>query len=443
MPNNGSEQRQRLDQLLAPSTSSRMRRSRRASRSITTSAAARALTGTVPVAELARAGQQLLPGRALRREQLPARSRHQGARAQQHLHPESVDACSRLRYGHEHLRRQQLRCRSTSTRTTFGWNKAFADAIPVQKFPTFVVHRATAAPASPARPTGSTTRSGVNGALTKLAGEHSFKFGGDYRILGVKSTSPSARRPAATRSTASTPQHARPPAARRRGNAIADLLLGDISAAAITLNTPVDDYIRYSSVCVQDDWRPSQRLTVNYGVRLEHETGIAEREQQPRHRLRSERPSARSASRFRPAPIRCIPKRARSRAACCYAGVNGQQTATGKALAIKAVAARRRGLLADADDGHPRRIRPVLGAVELRHDQLGRLLADDEQPEHEHQPARHDRQPVPERAAAARRQLARPDRRREQRRQLLRSELDARRACSSTRSISSASCRMR
>src|SRR5439155_26587394 len=60
------------------------------------------------------------------------------------------------------------------------------------------------------------------------------------------------------------------------GSAIADLLLGYPSGATLTINTFVDDSLKYSSFYAQDDWRVNHRLTVNYGIRLEHETGVSE-----------------------------------------------------------------------------------------------------------------------------------------------------------------------
>lgn len=64
------------------------------------------------------------------------------------------------------------------------------------------------------------------------------------------------------------------------GNAIADLLLGYPFSGSLTLTSPFDNYLHYYGGFVQDDWRVSDKLTVNYGVRFEHETGLAERNNQ-------------------------------------------------------------------------------------------------------------------------------------------------------------------
>ena len=102
----------------------------------------------------------------------------------------------------------------------------------------------------------------------------------------------SASRPAASPSTASSPD--RPITSSVGRNAIADLLLGYPSSGSFARNSPVNNFINYYSVYMQDDWRVSDKLTMNYGVRLEHETGLARSGQQARRRLRSRPRRARS-----------------------------------------------------------------------------------------------------------------------------------------------------
>jgi trimeric autotransporter adhesin len=122
------------------------------------------------------------------------------------------------------------------------------------------------------RGTGWTNRSdntyyqyGFNGALSKLTGSHSLKGGGDYRILGVQSSSFGA-------STGSYSFDG-----RFTGNAFADMLLGYPSSGNIPISADLDGSIRYAAGFFQDDWRVSPRLTLNYGVRVEHETNLQER----------------------------------------------------------------------------------------------------------------------------------------------------------------------
>jgi hypothetical protein len=109
---------------------------------------------------------------------------------------------------------------------------------------------------------------GVNGTLSKLVSTHSYKMGGDFRIIGVQSLNYGASTGTYTFTGSYT------------GNPIADVLMGFPQSGEVPLNTEVDGYVRYFSGYLQDDWRVNSRLTFNYGVRLEHETGLAERDNQ-------------------------------------------------------------------------------------------------------------------------------------------------------------------
>src|SRR5882724_11812349 len=106
---------------------------------------------------------------------------------------------------------------------------------------------------------------GANGTLSKLTGTHNVKMGGDYRIIGVQS----ANYGASTGSFSFTGTYS--------GNALADLLMGYPQSGNVPLNQDVDGYVKYFSGYAQDDWRVSNKLTINFGVRLERETGLQER----------------------------------------------------------------------------------------------------------------------------------------------------------------------
>ncbi|HUQ88440.1 MAG TPA: TonB-dependent receptor [Vicinamibacterales bacterium] len=109
---------------------------------------------------------------------------------------------------------------------------------------------------------------GTNATLSRLAGSHNMKIGGDYRIIGVDSINYGASTGTFTFSGLYS------------GNAAADLLLGYPVSGNVPLNVEVDGFVKYSSLYVQDDWRMNDKFTVNYGVRLERETGLIERENQ-------------------------------------------------------------------------------------------------------------------------------------------------------------------
>ena len=119
---------------------------------------------------------------------------------------------------------------------------------------------------------------GANGTLSKLQGSHNLKVGGDYRTIGAQSLNYGA----STGTFNFTGGFS--------GNALADMLLGyPQNTSNIPLNTQLDGFVRYASGYAQDDWRVTNKLTINYGVRIEHESGLQEREQPVRGQLRPER----------------------------------------------------------------------------------------------------------------------------------------------------------
>ncbi len=106
---------------------------------------------------------------------------------------------------------------------------------------------------------------GVNGTLSKLSGSHNYKFGGDYRVLGVRSLNYGASTGTYTFTGAYS------------GNAAADLLLGYPQSGNVPLNTQLDGYVNYYAGYAQDDWRVTDKFTLNFGVRVESETGMREK----------------------------------------------------------------------------------------------------------------------------------------------------------------------
>ena len=125
---------------------------------------------------------------------------------------------------------------------------------------------------------------GANGAVSKLLGSHTVKVGVDYRTIGIKTQSFSggagelnfdkyytSQNPLLNGVTGATPS----------GNAIASMLLGYPSGdpgnqSRIGLSTPFNAFVHYLGGYAQDDWRVGPKFTLNYGVRLENESGLME-----------------------------------------------------------------------------------------------------------------------------------------------------------------------
>jgi hypothetical protein len=121
----------------------------------------------------------------------------------------------------------------------------------------------------------------TNATFSRLFGRHTLKVGGDFREIGVDLLSPgdsAGRFQFDKEFTSSTGLNN---SSTTEGNGFASFLLGYPSANAsrqstMTLTTPLEIKARYYGGYVQDDWRVSSRLTLNYGLRIEHEDGMRE-----------------------------------------------------------------------------------------------------------------------------------------------------------------------
>jgi len=115
-------------------------------------------------------------------------------------------------------------------------------------------------------------------ALSWTKGQHSIKFGGEQRVFfnnfwqpddptGLFSFGPDA--------TNSQPGNG----VVTEGDAFASMLLGygDNESGPLNLKPPVADKSKETGFYIQDDWKVSSRLTVNFGLRYEWSTPYTER----------------------------------------------------------------------------------------------------------------------------------------------------------------------
>ena len=116
----------------------------------------------------------------------------------------------------------------------------------------------------------------VSGLLSKLIGRHSVKMGADYRRIGVHGLPYGEESGSFTfnKQFSQGPNPLSPVSAS--GSTIADLLLGYPSDGSVSIPQPFDLFTNYSSGYIQDDFRVSSKLSVNFGLRIERETGIQE-----------------------------------------------------------------------------------------------------------------------------------------------------------------------
>jgi trimeric autotransporter adhesin len=108
-------------------------------------------------------------------------------------------------------------------------------------------------------------------AIDKYIGKHSIKMGFDYRYLdtfGSGVTCPTGCYGFNT-GTPGTNSYT--------GSDLGDLLEGLPFTRSMDLNTNLSDYTHYYGLFIQDNFRVSSKLTVNFGLRWEREDGVQEK----------------------------------------------------------------------------------------------------------------------------------------------------------------------
>jgi len=114
---------------------------------------------------------------------------------------------------------------------------------------------------------------------TKLTGNHSVKFGADYRLGRINSVSPGSNSVGSftfnPTFTQANPFDSR--SADNSGSGMASLLLGLAASGNFGYNTATSIQNHYLALFAQDDWKLTPQLTLNLGLRYELETPFTER----------------------------------------------------------------------------------------------------------------------------------------------------------------------
>jgi hypothetical protein len=110
--------------------------------------------------------------------------------------------------------------------------------------------------------------------VAKYVGRHNLKAGFDYRK--IKTAGNDANNAAGDYTFNGIFSKSAPTSAGTGGSDLADMLLGYPSAGDEYTSTKLTMFAQYYAFYVQDDFRVSKKLTVNIGMRWEHETGLQE-----------------------------------------------------------------------------------------------------------------------------------------------------------------------
>ena len=224
---------------------------------------------------------------------------------------------------------------------TLGFSQNYLSQITVQKFPQVRIrgYDNEGRTLGAIEPTDRNWKSiSANGAFSKFVGTHTFKMGADFRQIGLDFFSPGNGAGNFDFDRDITSSNG--VGGALDGNSFASFLLGFPSAniaarpSQITRSTPVNLLTYYSGAYVQDDWRVSSKLTVNYGIRLEHETGMSEKNNNFTVGFDPAATSALSSVTIPADPIAGVGARTVT-GGLMYAGVNGNPTTQGNPPGLK------------------------------------------------------------------------------------------------------------
>ncbi len=113
--------------------------------------------------------------------------------------------------------------------------------------------------------------------VTKMSGNHSMRFGGEFRVIRQSTYNFANVAPSLEFGATWTRGPLDNSPAAPIGQGLASMLLGLPSGGGININASRAEQSTFTAVYFQDDWKVSRRLTLNMGIRYEYETPITER----------------------------------------------------------------------------------------------------------------------------------------------------------------------
>ena len=164
--------------------------------------------------------------------------------------------------------------------STLGWPSSYTSALPRRFPPIRITDYGGASLGQGGGQDGPSDDFYVLETITKVMGRHQLKFGAEYRY-GISTV----ENPLAgvnlgnlqfTRNFTSLRPNVNNLTAADGGNAFASFLLGYMASTNVQRSPTFDWRSAYTGVYLQEDWRVSNRLTLNAGVRWDYEAPVTE-----------------------------------------------------------------------------------------------------------------------------------------------------------------------
>jgi hypothetical protein len=158
-----------------------------------------------------------------------------------------------------------------------GFSQTFLDQMQVDKMPRVTITDYYAFGAIDPTPRNWYSWS-ANGTMSRLYGRHTLKVGADWRTIGIDTQSFTG---GAGDFRFDRLYSSLNPLSPVGGNAYANFLLGYMSGdpgnySRLSLSEPFNAFVHYYGAYAQDDFRINAKTTLNFGLRLEHESGLRE-----------------------------------------------------------------------------------------------------------------------------------------------------------------------
>ena len=163
----------------------------------------------------------------------------------------------------------------------------------------------------------------LNAEVSKFMGKHSIKAGMEYRYIA--DASHTAQGPSSFTFSSGFTSQTPTKTVTGTGGGLASMLLGDPSGGSITVGEQFNDYVNYYGFFIQDDFRITPKLTINYGFRGEHESN----QQETNNKLLVD------ANLKTPNPLQALIPSLTLNGQAEFAGVNGNPTHAGNPFGLK------------------------------------------------------------------------------------------------------------